>query len=257
LTSQAETQSTQQNWPAAATEWKKAADQFGLLNDLPRQAIALHNQGQAEQEQSHMDAALRLFESAAALNQKTAQTAEWWRNQIALLQVEAGLSNRAPELERRFQELASRAKDLHDPSIHGLFQNELGLSNMAKKQWAKAEASFLAAEKDFAESKNATGTAAAQGNRALLAEATDKFATAESLWRSALSQFEKLAQPTGIARSLAGIGRSLLGQQQNLAEAEDLLRRAAENFRLLKLDAERKKALEALSAVPGTEGRDN
>ena len=48
LSSQAETLSEQQNWSGAANAWKKSGEQYALLNDLPRQAVALHNQGQAE-----------------------------------------------------------------------------------------------------------------------------------------------------------------------------------------------------------------
>ena len=249
ITSQAETLSGQENWPAAATEWRKAAEQFALLNDQRQQAIAIHNQGQAEQEQRHLPEALRLFEIAATLNQKITQTNEWWRNQIALLQVEAALSHRAPELEQRFQKLSRRVGDLKEPAILGLFEIELGLSQMAKKQWSAAETSFNAAEKNFEQSKSPAGIVASRANRALLAEATDHFAAAEVLWRSALSQYQELAQPAGIARSLAGIGRALLGQHKNPAEAQDFLRRAEKNFRQLKMEAERKKALEALSAI--------
>src|SRR4051812_9965079 len=57
LTTQAEGLSEQQNWTGAANEWKRAAEQHGLLNDLPQQAVALHNAGQAELEQGHYEEA--------------------------------------------------------------------------------------------------------------------------------------------------------------------------------------------------------
>ena len=256
LTTQAETLSQQQNWPAAAEEWKKSAEQFGLLNNLPQQAIALHNQGEAEQEQGHGEGARKLFNAAAELNQKTGRDSEWWRNQIALLQVDAGLANRSQDLEKRFEELLPKSKNLNQPLLLALFQNEVGLWHMHKKDWKDAETAFVSAEKNFQQVQNAVGIAATLANRALLAEATEQFASAESLWRDALSRHEKLSAPAGIARSLAGIGRSLLKQQNKLSESEDFLRRAANNFAVLKLESERKKTLQALAANLKAQGRD-
>jgi tetratricopeptide (TPR) repeat protein len=256
FTSQAETLSQQQNWPAAAAEWKRAAEQFGLLNDLPQQAIASHNEGEAEQEQGHLEEARRLFNAAAELNQKTGRDAEWWRNQIALLQVDALLPNRSQDLEKRFEELLPKSKNLNQPLLLGLFQNELGLWQMHKKEWKEAESAFASAEKNFQQVQNAAGVAATLANRALLAESTEQFATAERLWRDALSRFEKLAAPSGIARSLAGVGRSLLRQEKKLPESEDFLRRAANNFAVLKLENERKKTLQALAANLKAQGRE-
>jgi tetratricopeptide (TPR) repeat protein len=257
FTTQAETLSEQQNWPAAAAEWKKSAEQSGLLNDLPQQAVALHNQGEAEQEQRHFEAARPLFESAAVLNQKTGREEEWWRNQIALLQVEAFLTNRTEEVEKRFQDLSSKSKNLKQPLLHGLFLNELGLWHMSKKEWKEAEAAFTSAEKSFQQTQNPSGIAATLANQALLAENTKNFPTAETLWRDAIGKYEKLAQPVGIARSLAGVGRSLLKQNKNLPESEDFLRRAAKNFAVLKLESEQKKTLQALAASLKAQGRES
>jgi tetratricopeptide (TPR) repeat protein len=255
LTTQAETLSQQQNWPAAAAEWRKSAEQFGLLNDLPQEAIALHNQGEAEQEQGHSEEARKLFNAAAEINQKTGRDAEWWRNQIALLQVDAVLPNRSQDLEKRFEELLPKSKNLN-PLLQGLYQNEFGLWQMHKKEWKEAGAAFGSAEKDFQQAQNPGGAAATVANRALRAESTEEFATAETLWRDALSRYEKLAAPADIARSIAGIGRSLLKQEKKLPESEDLLRRAANNFSVLKLEGERKKALQALAANLKAQGRD-
>jgi tetratricopeptide (TPR) repeat protein len=256
FSSQAETLSEQQNWPAAVAEWKKAAEQFALLNDLPQQAVALHNEGEAEQEQRHLEEARHLFESAAVLNQKTGREEEWWRNQIALLQVDAGLGNRSQDLEKRFEELLPKSKNLHQPLLEGLFQNELGLWHLYKMQWKEAGAAFGSAEKNFQQVQSQAGVAATLANRALLAESTQEFAAAEPLWRDALSRYEKLAAPAGIARSLAGVGRSLLKQEKKLPESEDFLRRAADNFGVLKLESERKKTLQALAANLKAQGRD-
>jgi hypothetical protein len=57
-------------------------------------------------------------------------------------------------------------------------------------------------------------------------------------WQAALGEFETLANPDGIAHSLAGLGRTLLLANQDLPRAEDLLRRAARNYRTLNKDRE-------------------
>jgi tetratricopeptide (TPR) repeat protein len=255
LTSQAEGLSEQQNWPAAANEWKKAAEQFGLLNDLPQQAVALHNQGQAELEQAHHEAALPLFERASDLNRKAGRSTEWWRNQIGILQAEAALTDRSEDLARRFEELSAKAKDLKDPLLEGFFLNELGLWQRRQNHAEQANTTFQQAEQKFTQAGNDTGVAVAISNRALLAEDKEKFAMAETLWRNALGKFEKLADPPGIARALAGLGRSLLKQNKNLAEAEDFLRHAAENFAVLKNEPESKAAQAALAECLKLEGK--
>src|SRR5262245_11267085 len=47
-TSQAVELLQHENWPAAAAEWKKAADAASLLNDRKGEAVALHNLAQAQ-----------------------------------------------------------------------------------------------------------------------------------------------------------------------------------------------------------------
>src|SRR6266568_93752 len=68
--------SESQNWPAAAQEWKLAAERFGLLNDQAREAVALHNLAQAERKIGHAVPAGRLLEAAASLNEKLGRTNE-------------------------------------------------------------------------------------------------------------------------------------------------------------------------------------
>lgn len=255
LTSQAEALSDQQNWTVAANEWKRAAEQHGLLNDLPHQAVALHNAGQAELEQAHYEEALHLFEKAAELNQKNGRDAEWWRNQIGLLQAEAALTNRSDDLGTKFEDLSAKAKDLKEPLVHALFLNELGLWQRRQKSVEQADVSFKQAEQNFTQAQNPTGVAVAVANRALLAEDIGKFAAAEDLWRNALGRFEKVSDPPGIARALAGLGRSLFRQNKKLSEAEDLLRRATENFGALKKEPEKKAALLVLEDCLRAEGK--
>src|SRR5258708_22506329 len=117
--------SESQNWPAAAQEWKLAAERFGLLNNQTREAVALHNLAQAQHELGHAVPARRLLEEAASLNKKLGRTNEWWRNKIALLQLEA-LSADAAALRARFEKLGPPAEHLPDRSVRALFLNELG-----------------------------------------------------------------------------------------------------------------------------------
>jgi hypothetical protein len=66
-----------------------AADRFSLLNDRAREAVALHNLAQAEREMDDTTNALKHLTQAASLNERAGRTNAWWRDQIALLQVEA------------------------------------------------------------------------------------------------------------------------------------------------------------------------
>src|SRR5438093_12908136 len=56
------------NWQSAATEWKKAVDEYFLVNDLTNAAVALHNLGQAERELTQYNEARKDLEQAAELN---------------------------------------------------------------------------------------------------------------------------------------------------------------------------------------------
>src|SRR5882672_9075852 len=111
-----------QNWPAAAHAWQLAADRFSLLNDLAGEAVALHNLAQAQGEMDQLDEAQKNLERATSLNQKIGQTNEWWRNQIALLQIE-GRSGQTAALQSRFASLTPQAEHLRSSALRGLFLN--------------------------------------------------------------------------------------------------------------------------------------
>ncbi len=88
-TTQAEKYSGDENWNAAAGQWKTAADRLALLNDEAGVAIAWHNEAQAQAHLGNYSEAQRLLEQAAGVNAKLGERQEWWRNQLTLLQVEA------------------------------------------------------------------------------------------------------------------------------------------------------------------------
>jgi tetratricopeptide (TPR) repeat protein len=222
----------QENWQAAAREWQRAVDRYRLLNDRANEAVALHNLAQTRRELGDLAQARALLEQAAALNIEIKNTNEWWRSQIALLQVEMRLN--ADVLKERFAKLAAAPPPKTRPELRGLFLNEQGVWQQGRGELDKAAESFRAAEQAFQKAKDKAGVAAVLANRALLDEARKDFAAALEEWRRALAAFEPLGDTRGIAAALAGHGRALLAESKDLAAAEKWLRRACENYRTLK-----------------------
>ena len=237
--------SANENWSAAVREWQSAVDRYRLLNDRANEAIALHNLAQADRALGELDRACPLLEQAADLNQQLGRNEEWWRNQIALLQVES-LAKQTAALEARFTKLTASPPPDTQPQLQGLFFNELGQWQQRQGDFAKAEETFRRAEQAMTKAGDRSGAAVVLANRARLDEAQHKLPDALEKWGQALARFESLADPPGIAASLAGEGRVLLAAGQNLPAAETCLRRAAENFRLLKKNDDRAAALRSL-----------
>jgi tetratricopeptide (TPR) repeat protein len=238
--------SASQNWTAAIIQWQSAVDRYRLLNDRTNEAIGLHNLAEARQHAGDWAQAHELFEAASALNSALKIDEQWWRNQIALLQVEAK-SSRTNELARRIEELTPRFKQLANRSLRALFLNELGL-------WHTERADFDAATKDFGDAlqlfaveKNDPGVATVLANQGLLMERQKNFSAAAQKWNEAQKLFERLAEPKGIAVSMAGHGRALLKAEQDLAQAKDLLRRAERNFRMLRDETRARQTAELLT----------
>jgi len=244
----------QQNWPAAMHAWQLAADRFSLLNDITGEATALHNLAQAERELGQNTNAHTHLEQATSLNEKAGRTLDWWRNQIALLQLEAE-SGQTNALKFRFENLLPLAAKLSDPFTHGLFLNELGVWQMTQDDPGTSEKTFADAEKDFRAAHSAEGLAAITANRAELHASQKNFPSAVADWKSALAQFEKLAEPEGVARALAGEGRTLFEARQDLSTAEQLLRRAARNYQLLGKTEKAKATLALLTKCVAEEKR--
>ena len=207
--------SANENWSAAVREWQNVVDRYRLLNDRANEAIALHNLAQADRALGELDRACPLLEQAADLNQQLGRNEEWWRNQIALLQIES-LAKQTAALEARFTKLTASPPPDTQPQLQGLFFNELGQWQQRQGDFAKADETFRRAEQAMTKAGDRSGAAVV------------------------------LADPPGIAASLAGEGRVLLAAGQNLPAAETCLRRAAENFRLLKKNDDRAAALRSL-----------
>ncbi|HMJ65932.1 MAG TPA: hypothetical protein VK615_11330 [Candidatus Binatia bacterium] len=242
---QAQGLSEQQNWPAAVAEWRKAADDASLLNDRTNEAIALHNLARAQRQLRDFEGAITNGLAAAAANEKLGRKEEWWRNQILLLQLEAVTTNHSPE--RRFEELQPRLQEVSNRSLRGAFWNELALWQQKHGENEPAAETFARAQSEYEAAKDSAGVATAIANRAKLMEERGQLELALRVWADALTRFEQLADPYGIAHSLAGHGRTLLAAKKDLPTAEDELRRAARNFRNLKMESEARKVEELLA----------
>jgi tetratricopeptide (TPR) repeat protein len=229
-------------------------DRYRLLNDRPNEALALHNLGEAKQQLGELKAAHSLLESAAAINAALKLDGPWWRDQITLLQVEAQSDN-TNQLAIRFEKLIPRSKSLANGYVKALFVNELGLWHTRAGDLDAARTDFAEALQLFRSAHDDSGAATVLANQALLLEKEKKFRDAAELWRAAQQQFELLPEPTGIAISMAGRGRALLNAQTDLPVAEDLLRRAARNFRLLRADQQAKETAELLKQSLAAQGK--
>ena len=242
------------NWPAAEHEWQLAADRFHLLNDRGDYAMALHNLAQAERQLGQTTNAHRLLTEAAAVNRQLGRQPDWWRNQVALLQLEAQTHD-TNALQNRFQELVPLAAGITNQQIAAWFLNELGLWQQSRGELAQAASSFRSAREKLAALNDAPGLAVVTANQARLEETQRNFGAAQQNWRAALARFETLGDPPGVAQALLGLGRTLVEARQDLPRAADLLRRAATSFELLHAPADRDTALKLLAQCQPPEPR--
>jgi tetratricopeptide (TPR) repeat protein len=205
---------------------------YALLNQRDQEAIARHNLAQALRQLDRIEAARQQLEQAASLNQALGCQAEWWRNQIALIQLASGQGDQT-NVASYFQKLLDRADQIKDPGTCALFWNEAGLWHLQNGDMARANAALGEAEKGFAHAGDTAGWATALANQALVLEKKGQFQAAQTLWQTAQTKFEQVGDAMGIASALAGQGRVLLRGKTDLARAEDLLRRAARSYERL------------------------
>jgi tetratricopeptide (TPR) repeat protein len=242
---QAKGLSEQQNWTAAAAEWRNAASDASLLNDGAREAIALHNLADTERQLRQYDSAISNALAAAELNEGLKE--EWWRNQILLLQLEDLDTNRSPAV--RLERLRATIKELNDPVTRGAFWNELALWQHREGQLEEAGATLIQAQAEYERGGDQTGIATVVANRAKLLETQGQTELAARAWADALRRFEALGEPVAIAHALLGQGRALMAAQKDLPKADLYLRRAARNFRHLQLEEEAAVADELLERL--------
>jgi tetratricopeptide (TPR) repeat protein len=244
---QAKELSEQQNWSAAAVEWRNAARDASLLNDGAREAIALHNLADTERQLRQYDSAISNALAAAEINDALGRTDEWWRNQVLLLQLEDLDTNRSPAA--RLEQLRPGVERLNDAVIRGAFWNELGLWQHSGGQLDEAAASFLRAQAEYETGTDGAGVATVIANRAKLLETQGHADLAARAWADALRRFEVLGEPAAIAHALFGQGRALMAAHKDLPKADLYLRRAARNFRHLRLEEQAAQADELLERL--------
>jgi tetratricopeptide (TPR) repeat protein len=143
----------------------------------------------------------------------------------------AGETNAVAE---RLEALSRKVAEIDDPDLKGVFHNEVGLSRLEQRRFSDAAEAFDRANNYFTEANDRYGNATVRANQAKVYERQGNYPAAMDGWQAALGDFETLANPVGIAHSLMGLGRTLLLANQDLPRAEDLLRRAARNYRTLK-----------------------
>jgi tetratricopeptide (TPR) repeat protein len=238
--------SEQENWSAAARQWGAAADLYFLLNDRTNAAVALHNQGRAYRTADDLKSAEVALTDAAKINQELGRPKEWFRNYLALAQVAASAGETTAVVER-LEALSRRVGEMDDPDLKGVFHNEVGLARLEQRRFSEAAEAFERAGNYFREAKDRYGAATVMANQAKVYERQQNYPAAMDAWQAALGDFETLANPLGIAHSLMGLGRTLLLASQDLPRSEDLLRRAARNYRTLNKPKELQEA-EALLA---------
>lgn len=237
--------SQQANWTAAEREWARAADRFAALNDRVQEAVALHNLAQAQRQLGRLLSARDQFERAARINQSTGQTNAWWRNQLALVQLEPDLDppvSPAPRLDA----LSALLPALTDPRLRGLFLNDLGRQQLRQGEIPAAETTLRHALETFRAAAWPAGVAAATANLADTQLAQNQFEPAYASWTTALRLFEQAADLQGIALAMEGLGRTRLAEARNLPQAEDWLRRAARGYHHIHRTLDRIRVLESL-----------
>jgi tetratricopeptide (TPR) repeat protein len=244
---QAKGLSEQQNWAAAAVEWRNAARDASLLNDGAREAIALHNLADTERQLRQYESAISNALAAAEINDALGHKDDWWRNQVLLLQLEDLDTNRSPAA--RLEQLRTRVEGSDDAVIRGAFWNELGLWQHREGQLDDAAATFIRAQAEYERGTDRAGVATVIANRAKLLETQGQADLAARAWADALRRFEALGEPVAIAHALLGQGRALMAAGKDLPKAERYLSRAARNFRHLQLDEQAAQADELLDRL--------
>jgi tetratricopeptide (TPR) repeat protein len=235
----------QRNWPAAIRQWEAAVSHHRLLNDRQNEAIALHNLAQAQRAIGRQAEALEHLEEASRINRQLGDNAEWWRNQIALMQIEIAAPELANAAATRSEQLRAIFPQVTDPNLRGMFLNELAVWHLERGEFQPASAALDEAGQAFANAGNQHGIAVVTGNQARLHEAQSNWREALRTWQMALARFENEVDLLGIAAALAGHGRALLALG-DFPAAENYLRRAVFNLRALDVPERLIPALEAL-----------
>lgn len=252
LASQAAQLQAAQNWPGAAAWWQRAALQFQWLHQPIPLAVAWHNEAVCRRELGQWEDARSLLENAASLNQRTGQTNAWWRNQLALVQLESTLPDASP-IPRLNRLLPRRSEP--DPPAQAILAHEAARSLLDQQEAHAALRELSEAESLFARLNDAQGLAAVRLTQArALLQQGDPVAS-EAAWRDALRRYQALGNLPGIALAMAGLGTTLADTENRLDEAEWLLSQAVENLRNLGIEPSLQAAENRLRQLQSTQSR--
>lgn len=216
-----------QNWPGAASWWQRAALQFQMLHQPVPLAVAWHNEAVCRRELGQWEEARTLLEDAAALNERTGQTNAWWRNQLALVQLEATVPDASPV--PRLNRLLPRRTEPDQP-VQAILAHEAARSLLGQMDAQAALRELAGAELLFTRLHDAQGLAAVRLTQARAQVQLGDPVAAEAAWRDALQRFQALGNLPGIALSMAGLGSTLADGEDRVGEAEWLLSQAIENL---------------------------
>lgn len=221
----------EENWSGAAVYWQRAADQFQLLNRLPPLAIAWHNGGVCHWSLGEIDIARSLLGQAEQLNLELGQGAEWWRNQLVLLQLdEVTLPDGG---ETRLVRLLARPDPPPDARLSAVLAHEIARIRARRGQLDEALEWVGRARAQFESVGDAAGVAATQVTEAQLLRRSGRWPACEAAWRDALNWHQANGVQRGIAVCLAGLGAALAAQDRASPEAAGLLQRGWENLHRL------------------------
>ncbi|MFN0067419.1 MAG: hypothetical protein ACKVYV_07250 [Limisphaerales bacterium] len=223
------------NWAAAARQWDLAATRFQLVNDLAGTATARHNAGIAWLSAGDAATAHERLGEAAVLNEELGRRDDWWRNQVALLNLELDRADHCGAANR-LARLGPLAGEIAEPRVRMLFEHARARALLVEGRPEEAE-ERLSAARALAPAEGADRASLA-ATEARAAGVRQDWPAAETRWREALAGYERAGDAPGVATALAGLGRVLLNRPGREADGERLLERAAENFKALKLPAE-------------------
>ena len=224
--------SQNKNWIAAEREWKNAENLWSLLYDTTNQAVALHNLAQTHRALDHPESAKSLLEKAALLNQEIKQTNTWWKNQLAIAQVE-----REQQWTEAYLDRLTVLSKLPKPDatlVLGLYFNEQALANQQLTNFSVSQGFYNQAETIFLKEKYLEGLVAVWANRALLFHAQTNHLQSLNAWRKSLDFAQNLGDTHRIAQALSGIAQSYIALNLNMTEAEKLLKTSAQNYGYLR-----------------------
>lgn len=252
LARQAARLQAEENWAGAAQWWMQAGQQFQLLNRPDQVAMARHNEAMARRELGEVRRARELLEEAASLNRQAGLMPIWWRNQVALLQLENDSSPVAAA--QRLLSLAEvgQGQDI-EPRVRALLAHEEARLRATEGHLDLALVAVDRSAQGFAAVGDRAGWAAATVTRAGFLRRSGQLPAAATAWREALLEYETLGYPRGIAVALFGLGSTLKASGQT-AEAAELLRRAAGNFRTLGREKDAVAAEAELRSLTGAAG---